>query len=259
MKRITIDKSTAKRIAANIFYPLLALSFALAVWAIWSASKGMPYVLPMPGSVLKEFFTLGGSGKFWLDVLATLGRTIGCFALSFVLALIFAVLGGVCKPVHRLISPIVSILRAAPTVAVILIAYAFMTKNSMAITVGFLVAFPVLYSAFYSAIDGVDRDLIDMAKLYGVRPIDRVRFIYLPQIAPTLFDTSGATLSLTLKVIVAAEILTNISLSIGNNIQISYAAFEITPLLAWTLISIVFSFVLEVAAALFKKIWEVTR
>ena len=143
--------------------------------------------------------------------------------------------------------------------AVILIAYAFISTDFMAIAVGFLVAFPIMYSAFHSEIKGVDGDLLKMARVYGVRPIDRIRFIYLPSIADCLFDTGKSTLSLTLKVIVAAEILTNISMSIGGKIQFANSTFEIVYLLAWTLVAIVFSFVLEGIVAILKKLWEVAK
>lgn len=259
MIKAKLDKKEVRRIVLNIFYPLLALAIALAVWAIWAAVKNAPYLVPSPAVVLKEFFALLGRGEFWLALLATLGRTLLCFVLSFALALALAALGGIFKPIHRVMSPIVSILRAAPTVAVILILYAFMDKQSMSVVVGFLIAFPVLYAAFYSAIDGVDRDVLDMAKLYKVRAADKVFMIYLPSIAGTLFDSSRSTLSLTLKVVIAAEILTNLAGSIGHNIQRSYAAFEISSLFAWTIAAIAFSFVLEGVVLLLKKIWEATR
>ncbi len=253
------DKKTAKRIALNIFYPLLAFAIMLAFWAVAAKIKNNPLVLPMPDVVLSTFFRLGASGGFWLDVLATLLRTFICFFTSFALALLLAALSGLCKPLHRVLSPIVSVLRAAPTVAVILILYAFMNNDSMSVVVGFLIAFPIMYSSFYSAITGVDGDLLNMARLYKVRPADRIRFIYLPCIAENLFDTGRSTLSLTLKVVVAAEILTSIARSIGANIQIAYATFDVSYLLAWTLIAIVFSFVLEAVAAGCKKLWEVSR
>lgn len=259
MSKAKIDKKEVKNVVLNIFYPMLALAIVLAVWAIWAAAKDAPYLVPAPAVVLREFFLLGGKGEFWLAVLGTVGRTLLCFVASFVLALALASLGGIFRPLHRVMSPIVSILRAAPTVAVILILYAFMDKQSMSVAVGFLIAFPVLYSAFFSAIDGVDAGLLNMAKAYKVRTADRIFMIYLPCIADTLFDSGRATLSLTLKVVVAAEILTNLAGSIGHSIQISYAAFEISSLFAWTLVAIVFSFALEGAVLLLKKIWEATR
>lgn len=258
MKR-KVDKKELKRAAGNVIYPLAAMAIVLAAWAVWAAAKDMPYLVPSPGAALREFFTLGGSGEFWTAVATSLGRTLLCFAISFVAALGLAALGGLFKPLHRVVSPIVSILRAAPTVAVILIIYSFMDKRSMAVLVGFLIAFPVLYSAFFSAIEGVDKDVIDMAKLFKVRAADRVFLIYLPSIAGTLFDESRATLSLTLKVVVAAEILTNLPRSMGQHIQTSYAAFDVPSLFAWTIVAIVFSFALEGVVTILKKIWEASR
>lgn len=254
-----IDKKKVKKILLNVFYPLLALAVVLAVWAIWSAVKNMPYLMPAPSNVLKEFFTLGGSGGFWKAVASSLGRTLLSFAISFVLALLLAALGGLFKPLNRVLSPIVSILRSAPTVAVILIIYAIMDKRSMTVAVGFLIAFPIMYSSFFSAIDGVSKDLLEMARIYNVRAADKVFSIYLPSIANTLFDVSSSTLSLTLKVVVSAEIITNLANSLGHSIQIAYAAFEISSLLAWTIVTIVFSFVLESVVNILKKIWEATR
>ncbi len=258
MKNIN-GKKIIKTLINNVLYPLLAMGIVLAVWAIWASVSNNPLTLPMPDVVLKRFFTLGAEKGFWVSIGWTLLRTIGCFALSFVLALLFGAIGGMFKPFNKVLSPIVSFLRAAPTVAVIYILYAFMKNEWMAIVVGFLIAFPIMYSAFYSAIVGVDKDLIEMAKVYNISPKNKVMSIYLPSITPTLFDTSKSTLSLTLKVIIAAEILTSVAKSIGGKVQSAYAAFEVDYLLAWTLVAIVFSFVLEGIVVILKKFWEVKR
>ncbi len=260
MKTLTLFKNeNAKRIFANIFYPILSIAIVIAVWAIVAAVKDNPLVLPMPDVVFAEFFTLGADKTFWLAVLSSILRTIICFVTSFAIALLFAACGALWTPIHKVLSPMVTILRAAPTVAVILIMYAFFESDTMAIVVGFLISFPIMYSAFYGAITGIDADLIEMAKLYKVKPFDRILKIYLPSIAECLFDTSKSTLSLTLKVVVAAEILTSISTSIGGKIQVAYASFDIGFLLAWTLVAIVFSFVLEGVVSILKKVWEKTR
>lgn len=253
------DKKKAWKVASNVVYPLLSFALVMAVWAIVAKVKDNPLLLPMPDKVLETFFSLGRENGFWICVAMSLARTGICFALSFVCALALASLGGLFYPFHRVISPIVTFLRSAPTVAVILILYAFASSNAMAIAVGFLVAFPIMYSAFYGAIVGVDKDLVEMAKVYKVRPLDKVLGIYLPSIANCLFDTSKSTLSLTLKVVVAAEILAGIGKSIGGKISVANATFEIAYLLAWTLVAIAFSFALEGLVLVLKKIWKVTK
>lgn len=83
--------------------------------------------------------------------------------------------------------------------------------------------------------------------------------VYLPEVAPSLFDNARSTLSLTFKVIIAAEILTFVPKSIGSQIYTANASFDVAYLLAWTLVAIVFAFVLEAVVSIFKKIWEKTR
>lgn len=258
-KQIKIDKKQAWRVASNIVYPLVSFALVIAIWAIVAKVKDNPLVLPMPDVVIESFFSLCKESGFWTAVGMSLARTLICFVISFVVALALAALGGLFSPFHRVISPIVTFLRSAPTVAVILILYAFASSNAMAIAVGFLVAFPIMYSAFYGAIVGVDKDLVEMAKVYKVRPLDKVLGIYLPSIANCLFDTSKSTLSLTLKVVVAAEILAGIGKSIGGKISVANATFEIAYLLAWTLVAIAFSFALEGLVLVLKKIWKVTK
>lgn len=258
MKKININKK-ALQICSNIFYPLLALALVLAIWAITAKAYDNEFVLPMPGGTLKVFFELFGEKTFWVSMGWSVLRTLICFAISFVLALVAASLCNLFKPLNKTLAPIITIFRAAPTVAIILIFYAFMANDKLAIVVGFLIAFPILYSAFFSAIDNVDKDLLEMAKIYKVRPIDKVLSIYLPSISPTLFDMSRSTLSLTFKVVVAAEILTSIPKSIGTRIRFAQYTFDIEYLLAWTIASIVIAFVLEGLVVLAKKIWEVAR
>ncbi len=254
-----MKREVVKKIAENVLYPLIACGLILGIWAIVGKVKNNPFVLPMPSVVLEKFFTLGSSQGFWESVGWTILRTIESFALSFAFALLLAALGGIFRPLHKVVSPIVAFLRSAPTVAVILVLYAVMSNKAMSVVVGFLIAFPVMYSAFYTAITGVDKDLIEMADLYGVRTVDKVKSIYLPCIATVLFDTSKSTISLTLKVVVAAEILCSVANTIGDKIQTAYATFDVAYLLAWTLVAITFSFVLEGVVAIMKAIWERVR
>ena len=258
MKKLKINKK-ALEICSNIFYPLLALALVLAVWAICFKAYNNPIVLPEPGVTLKAFFTLFGEKYFWTNIGWSILRTLLCFAISFAFAVVLASLGNLWKPLNKTLAPIITILRAAPTVAIILIAYAFMANNKLAIVVGLLIAFPILYSAFFSAIENVDKDLLEMAKIYKVKPIDRIFSIYLPSVTPTLFDMSRSTISLTFKVVVAAEILTSIPKSIGVWIKYEQNIFDIEYLLAWTIASIVIAFILEGIVSLLKYIWRKTR
>ncbi len=239
-----------KELLKTILFPVFAVLFVFLVWAIAAYGKNNPLILPQPTEVLKKFFLLFREPSFWVSVGKSLARTLLCFGISFLCAFVLAF----CKPLHRFLLPIVSVLRSAPTVAVILILYAFTTSEILAVAVGFLIAFPVLYSGIRTAVEAVDKDLTEMAKVYKVPLYKQFVGIYLPQTANAIFDCCRSTVSLTLKVIVAAEILTVLSDSIGGKIQTAYASFEISFLLAWTLVAVVLGYLLEILVVLIKKL-----
>lgn len=208
MKKLSLknNKKVVKSLL-NVIYPLVTLGIVLAVWAIVAHCYNKPIVMPSPAVVLERFFLLFGEKSFWTDIAFSLLRVVECFALSFAFALVLGSLAGIFKPVAKVLAPIVSILRSAPTMAVILLALVWIGAKNAPLLIGFLVAFPVMYQGVQSSISGVDSDLVQMCDVYKVSFINRVRFLYIPQIAPTLFDCSQSTLSLTLKVVIAAEVL----------------------------------------------------
>lgn len=253
-----LDDKT-KKIIENVAYPLISLVLVLGIWWIVSAVKDKPLVLPAPDKVIVEFFKLFGGVSFWRSVGLSLLRTVICFAISFVMAFAVAVVAGLWTPIHKVMSPIISILRSAPTLAIILIMMLWLDGQTAPAFVGFLIAFPLLYQGIYTAIVGVDKDLVEMAKFYKVKPRDIIFGLYAPEIAPQVFDVSKSTLSLTLKVIIASEVLTYAKDSIGIEMQKANQAFDVAVLLGWTLVAILLSFVFEGIVTGFKKLWEVRK
>ncbi|MBR1746596.1 MAG: ABC transporter permease subunit [Clostridia bacterium] len=243
----------------NVLYPLLALAVIIGMWAILAAVKNKPLLLPMPSDVFERFFLLFGEQNFWTSVFSSLGRTCLAFALSFIPAYSLALAAIKVQALSKIFDTVVAVLRAAPTVAVILIAYAFMQARTMTVVVGVLIALPILYSAFSSALRGVDKNLLSMARTYQVSRSRILFHAYFCSILPFMFDISRSTISLTLKVVIAAEILTLVSKSVGGAIQVANATFEMSYLLAWTTMAIVLSFALEIIVAGMKKFfvrWE---
>ncbi len=253
-----LDAKT-KKIIENVAYPLLSILLVVGIWWIVSAVKDKPLVLPTPDKVVVEFFNLFAGANFWKSVGLTLLRTVICFAISFVLAFAMAVLGGLWTPIHKVMSPIVSILRSAPTLAIILVMMLWVDGQTAPVFVGFLIAFPILYQGIYTAIVGVDKDLVEMAKFYKVKPADIIFGLYAPEIAPQTFDVSKTTISLTLKVVIAAEVLTYAKGSIGLEMQRANQAFEVAILLAWTILAIVLSFAFEGIVIGIKRLWGLRK
>ena len=246
-------KTLTNSILRNIGLPLLSIALIFLLWTIIAIINNNPLVLPTPNVVFEHFILLFCKLKFWKSVGATLLRTLISFLISFSFAIISAILSKHYNNIKLILFPIISILRSAPTVVVILIAYAFMNSNTMSVVVGILIAFPIMYASFLNALDGLNPDLFKMANVYKFSIWDKIVNIYILSILSNIFDTAKATISLTFKIIIAAEILTYVPTSIGGEVQTAYASFEIGYLLAWALVAITFGFILEIIISLLKK------
>ena len=111
----------------------------------------------------------------------------------------------------------------------------------------------------HSAIAGVDVGLVEMARVYRIRPLDRLTGLYLPSVLPAVADGCRSAVSLCVKVVIAAEVLAQTAGSIGIEMQRASVVFEIARLMAWTLVAIVMSFLFEGIVAGLKKLWEGRR
>lgn len=243
-----------KNLIANVLYPLLAAGIVCGVWAIVAAAVDKPIIMPSLGAIAQKFVALFSSKGFWGAVGGTLLRALLSFVYSFVFAAALALLAIFVKPVFRLLSPLVTVLRAAPTMAIILLAMLWLDYDDAPVLIGFLVTFPLLYSAFYTAVSGVDKDLLEMARAFGIGGKDKIFKVYLPHIVPAAFDSLKSNVSLNLKVVIAAEVLSQTKKSIGVEMQRANIVFDVDVLLAWTVVAILLSFVAEGIFVLLKKL-----
>lgn len=246
-------KNKAKKYL-NIIYPVLTLAVFIAAWYIASAAIGIEMILPSPGVCLKQLGVLLTTSEFWTAVSGTLSRASVSFVISMGAALVLAVISAFVRPVGRLLSPLVVIARAMPTMSVILLSLIWFNAQITPMFIAFLIIFPTLFASFFSSFTNIDAHLVEMAAVYGVGRVQKFTQMYLPLIFPSFFDTIKAAVSLNIKLVIAAEVLAYTKNSMGIMMQFSKAYLETATLFAWTIAAIILSYLLELAVAAVKKL-----
>ena len=236
-----------------ILYPLVSILVMLLVWHLIFLYVGSQEIFPSIGATLQSIANYLTDGNFWLTLLSTLGRVFLCFVLSLMMAIVMGVLGKIAPVVNKILSPVVALFRSAPTVAVMVILILFQEPKHTPIIVGLLVVFPMLYASVTSAIDQVDKGLVDMCSLYKVPKVEQLKFVYLPTVTPYLLGELPATLSFTVKLIISAEILSYSYQSIGGLIQSANVYADMASLFALTLLSVAVATLLDVALRIVAK------
>ncbi len=229
----------------NVVYPLIGVGSFLLAWFIVSKIVNAEMVLPTPDETIERFLYLVSTSSFWVAVANTLTRTLVSFALSVILAIIFAVASYVLPQVGKILNPIIVILRAVPTMSIILLALIWMSPKTAPLLIAFLILFPQLYASFLSALNAVDVELIEMSKAFKVPLKNRLFGLYIPSVLSSSLDAMRANVSLGVKVTIAGEVLAQTAKSMGIYMQISKMYFDTAELLGWTLMAIVLSYLLE--------------
>lgn len=219
-----MGENKSKKSLLIYLFSLLGIIAIFLVWYLISFllhakdNFGVPY--PHESITLAFSYLFGkDASATWRAIFWTLLRIFIGLAFSFVLAAIFGILAGLYKPFRYFVKPGVNILRAIPTVAVVLVlvsiimggrAHEWLSWVPVALT--FVVAFPLYFEAFQTGILNEDKDIKDSLSIDGaLRKFETIRQVYLPSSWPYIKMSLAQSVGLGFKVSIMAEVLTSTS------------------------------------------------
>ncbi|MBQ7373379.1 MAG: ABC transporter permease subunit [Clostridia bacterium] len=228
----------------NLIFILLPFICLFTVWQIGSSFTN-EFILPSLFETLLATGKVLASGKFYLSLLGTLIRTVIAFAISFLLAFLLAFWSRASRRADVTIAPVISVFRALPTIAVVLLLLMWTNSFIAPIVVTSLVVLPTTYSTLRDAFFNVDGDLIKALKLFEVDQKTLLKKVYAPSVLPSTLLAIGSGLSLNLKLMVAAEVIAATANSLGFMLNSSKALFETAKMIAIVLITVVIGLIVE--------------
>ncbi len=235
---------------------VLFVVFLLAVWEIAVKVSGTEeFVLPAFSVVVKEFFLLFEKSAFYKQLLGSLGRIFGALFWSIILGVVLGVLSGVNPFIKACLKPVVACVKSIPVMAITLIILLNFGKEQTPTIIGFLMGFPIVYNHVVFGVENIDKKLVEMAKVYKVKRVDRLFKLDLPQVMPSLFAGIETAGGLCIKAVISAEILCYTVESLGLAMHIAKSnMFTDTPILfAYCLVAILLSLVFELIIKLIEK------
>lgn len=245
-----MQKTTANNFIAIgkklLFAALWSAGLALA-WVLAHACVKNDWVFPSLFDTLERTAEYLGERSFYRAFGNTLWRTIRAFFLSLLPATALGVTAYLAPTFRKIFSPFVKILRAIPTMAIILIILISTTPDRAPVLVAFLALFPMLYTCAEAALFSVDPSLVQMSKVYRVPLGKQIAGLYLPAAAPYALKEWSAALSFALKLVVSAEVLANTYISLGGMMQQARMFVEVPELFALTILTVLTGFLLETA------------
>ena len=235
-----------KRILQNVIAWAVALAVIFAVWSIAYFGVGNALIVPSFLDCARAFFALLSAGAFYKSLFATLLRVVFAFVLSFVLAGVFALGAYLSVYFAKILAPILALLRCVPVLAVLLVFLLWVGADSAPVLVAVLTLLPIFYTAFYTALMGVDKELLEMSKVFCVPKKRQIKSLYLPALIRVSAREASAGFALGLKLVVSAEVLAQTAKSLGGRMQEAKIYLDIPLLFALVLVVSILGIAVEI-------------
>lgn len=219
----------------------------IALCYLISYRIGSDLIAPAPHVILKEFISIIGEKDYFKRVFSTLLRSFYGYALSFAVALIFAVAAKASRALEKILYPVTVVSRAVPTMSVILLCLMWLKSGTIPVVVSFVILFPMIYSAIISVLNASDKQIAQMMTVYKVPVAKRFFGYYLPDAVARLFPQFVTTFSFNIKLTISGEAMAYTAGSVGQSMKFANMNLETANLLAWTLTAILLSFIVELA------------
>ena len=229
----------------NLILPILTAVVLVVVWAVTALKLDNEYILPTISQTFSEFFALLKSAEFYRSLGGTLVRSLVAFLISFFSAFILVVLSIKVKGLKSAIAPIISIARALPTIAVVLVLLLWTNSKIAPVIVTMLVVFPTLYTHLESAFLSLDKTVSEAGRVDGADEKNVLFRIELPCIMPSVYSAIGSGISLNFKLMVAAEVISQTATSLGYMLNTSKVYFEIARMFAVVCVAVILGVIIE--------------
>ena len=241
-------KSRALATTLEITIPLLLL----VLWGLLSANSDTYYFPPLT-DILQTFMDTWVFERVRSDVVPSLTRLAAGYGIACLVAIVVGLALGLSRPLRRATDPIVQFLRAIPPPALLPFGILVLgVGNSMKI---FIIAFVCLWPVLLNTIDGVagvDPTLRETARVYEIRPVDRILRVTLPAAAPQIFAGMRTALSLALILMVISEMVASTN-GIGYFVLQAQRSFAIPEMWSGILLLGILGYVLNAVFLLVER------
>lgn len=228
----------------------LGAAIAIGAWHLLSLAIGSSLILPSPGEVLGSLRLLVAALPFWRAVAGTMGRVLLSFTLSIAIGALTGIASGLNPWVRDGLAPLLTTIRATPVLALILIAMFWLPSTGVPIFSAFLMAYPIMHTSVYAGVVSVDKELLEMASVFKVPPLERFFKLRLPSARAHYLSGAKSALGLCWKVVVAGEVLSQPRFGLGTGLQDSRLSLETSRVLAWAVTTILLCGISEFALGL---------
>lgn len=223
-------------VMSTVFSPrVLAIVSILVIWQILAVRMNTR-VLPTPMKVMTTTWGILASGVFFTQLAASMVRILAGFSVTVIVGTTVGVLMGSRRSWETFFQDIVVLGLALPGLIYALLSVMFFGLSLAAPLLAILgTSYPFFAVNVREGVKVLDKDLLDMGRVYHVGRWRVIREVILPSLLPFFLAAIRVSFAVAWKVNTLVEVFgaTN---GVGYMIRGSFDAFAVHGILAWALL-----------------------
>lgn len=227
-----------------------ALAAWVVIWQIAAVFLGHGGLfLATPLQTLQALVQLVPTAGFWQRIGFSALRILAGFLLAVCGGLLLGALGARWRWIRVFIEPAMQLIRAMPVASFVILALLWVRSANLSVVVSFTHVLPVVYAGVLGGIADTDPQLLEMARVYRLPLMTRLRYIWLPGIFPSFCESCIAAMGMCWKSGVSAEVIGLPDHSVGDALYRAKITLSTPDVFAWTLVIVLLSALLSALAA----------
>ena len=206
---------------------------------------GNDVIFPGLISVLREMKLIVCKDIFFKEIYSTFIRIFTAFFISLLASLIFGILSANFRAVQIFLKPQISFIKYAPIIAMIVLILIWFPKELSPLVIGVIISFSIFYDNIIGSINNIDPDTKRLINVFHISKKDAIIKIYFPALLFNLINIMSSVFGLILKTVIAGEIYSQPKYGIGSGILNEKLTLNTAGIIAWIIITVFFSLILD--------------
>ncbi len=219
---------------SSIRTQVLSLGAIVLVWQLASMNVD-PQLLPAPQQVAAVMWSEFQSGQLGYHLGATLERVAISFVLAMALGSLLGILMGSYPRLNQMLDPLLVLALNIPALVVIILLYIWIGLVEVAAVAAVVInKVPNVTVTLRQGTWSLDQQYADVAQVYRLGRLQRLKDVMLPQLAPFLLVAARSGLALIWKIVLVVELLGR-SNGVGFQLHLAFQMFDVAMILAYSL------------------------
>lgn len=226
---------------------IIGVALLLTAWQI-GAWLSHPLIIPSPADTWGAFVEMARSGEM-LDALAiSADRALMGLGAGMLIGMMLGLVGGLSTRLDDVMKPLVAMILSTPSMIFVVMAMVwFGMGTGQVVFVVALMVVPVMYLGTRDSLRSIDRSILEMARVFRVPLLVRLRRIYIPGLAVGLLGALTLSVTTAIRMVIFAELL-GAQDGVGPAIGLTRSYMETDKLFAWAVVMVVIVVLFEACA-----------